>query len=75
MKEKGCDRNCATCSVENRSYCAAQLGLRNQESLARVEESLKLVAGVLQKMLPSNEPLISPNPGGDEVVVPEVTDN
>lgn len=71
MKEKGCDRNCATCTPENRSYCAAQLGLRNQESLAKVEESLTIIVGFLQKMTPSDIPLIEPNPGGT-VEAPEV---
>lgn len=74
MKENGCDRNCATCTPENRSYCAAQLGLRNQETLAKVNESLTIVASLLQKIIPSDAPLISPNPGG-EVEVPEVINN
>ena len=69
---KGCDRNCSTCSRENQSYCAVQIALRNQDSIAQVIEGMKTVASVLQQMLPSQDPLISPNPGG-ESTAPEVT--
>lgn len=69
--KKGCDRNCSTCSRENQSYCAVQIALRNQDSIAQVIEGMKTVASVLQQMLPSQDPLISPNPGG-ESTAPEV---
>lgn len=70
--KKGCDRNCSTCSRENQSYCAVQIALRNQDSIAQVIEGIKTIASVLQQMLPSQDPLISPNPGG-ESTAPEVT--
>lgn len=33
MAKDKCDRNCATCGAENRSYCAVQTALANQEIL------------------------------------------
>lgn len=31
MAKEGCDKNCTTCDIGNRAYCAVQLGLKNQD--------------------------------------------
>lgn len=33
MAKDKCDRNCATCGAENRSFCAVQMAIANQEIL------------------------------------------
>lgn len=33
MAKDKCDRNCATCGAENRSFCAVQMAMANQEIL------------------------------------------
>lgn len=33
MAKDKCDRNCATCNAENRSFCAVQMAMANQEIL------------------------------------------
>lgn len=33
MAKEKCDRNCATCGAENRSFCAVQMAMANQEIL------------------------------------------
>lgn len=33
MAKDKCDRNCATCRAENRSFCAVQMAMANQEIL------------------------------------------
>lgn len=44
MKEK-CDKNCATCSMDNRSYCAIQISIANQEMLMQLHENLSVLTG------------------------------
>ena len=44
MKEK-CDRNCATCGVDNRSYCAVQMAMANQEILIKLHEKVDALVG------------------------------
>lgn len=33
MAKEKCDRNCATCGADNRSFCAVQMAMANQEIL------------------------------------------
>lgn len=33
MAKDKCDRNCATCGADNRSFCAVQMAMANQELL------------------------------------------
>lgn len=43
MAKEKCDKNCATCSNDNRSFCAVQMAMANQEiliSLARKIETI-----------------------------------
>ncbi len=40
MAKDKCDRNCATCGAENRSFCAVQMAMANQELLLEVSAKL-----------------------------------
>lgn len=40
MAKDKCDRNCATCGAENRSFCAVQMAMANQEILMAVAAKL-----------------------------------
>lgn len=33
MAKEKCDRDCSTCNTENRSFCAVQMAIANQEIL------------------------------------------
>ena len=57
--KKGCDRDCSTCSRENQSYCAVQIALRNQDSIAQAIEAIKTIASVLVTILFSATTILS----------------
>lgn len=40
MAKDKCDRNCATCAAENRSFCAVQMAMANQEILMAMSAKL-----------------------------------
>lgn len=40
MAKEKCDRNCATCGAENRSFCAVQMAMANQEILLELTKQL-----------------------------------
>lgn len=40
MTKDKCDRNCATCGAENRSFCAVQMAMANQEILMAMSAKL-----------------------------------
>lgn len=40
MAKDKCDRNCATCGAENRSFCAVQMAMANQEILMTMSAKL-----------------------------------
>lgn len=40
MAKDKCDRNCATCGAENRSFCAVQMVMANQELLLALSAKL-----------------------------------
>ena len=72
MAKTGCDKNCSTCDIGNRAFCAVQLGLKNQELLLNVQNTVQALIGVLAPLLPAQDAApISPIPGGEEVKVPE----
>lgn len=54
MAKDKCDKNCATCSAENRSYCAVQMAMANQELLLGLSAKLDALAAK------NNAELISP---------------
>lgn len=51
MKEK-CDRNCATCGMDNRSYCAVQMAITNQEILMSLVEKMATLVGGQSSPIP-----------------------
>lgn len=74
----GCDRDCSTCDVGNRSFCAVQLSLKNQEllieqqsTIAQQQEIIKSLVEVLTPILSPSASLTSP----DVVSHPEVQDD
>lgn len=44
MAKDKCDRNCATCGAENRSFCAVQMAMANQELLMAMSAKLDALA-------------------------------
>lgn len=44
MAKDKCDRNCATCGTENRSFCAVQMAMANQELLLALSEKIDALA-------------------------------
>lgn len=40
MAKDKCDRNCATCGADNRSFCAVQMAMANQEILMAMSAKL-----------------------------------
>ena len=41
MAKDKCDRNCATCGAENRSFCAVQMAMANQEILMALLQEIR----------------------------------
>lgn len=41
MAKEKCDRNCATCGTDNRSFCAVQMAMANQELLLSLLKEVK----------------------------------
>lgn len=41
MAKDKCDRNCATCGAENRSFCAVQMAMANQELLLHILQEMR----------------------------------
>lgn len=61
MAKEGCDKNCATCDIGNRAYCAVQLGLKNQELLMNMQTIISGLIQVLTPILtPGSAPIQSP---------------
>lgn len=44
MAKDKCDRNCATCGAENRSFCAVQMAMANQEILLALTAKIDALA-------------------------------
>lgn len=44
MAKEKCDRDCATCGAENRSFCAVQMAMANQELLLAMSAKLDALA-------------------------------
>lgn len=53
MAKDKCDRNCATCGAENRSFCAVQMAMANQEILMALLQEVR-------DMKSNNTTLIAP---------------
>ena len=77
MAKTGCDKDCSTCDMNNRTFCAVQLSLANQELImqqgniiAQQQEMINSLVKILSPLLSQDTAPISPIPGG-EVKVPE----
>lgn len=44
MAKEKCDRDCATCGAENRSFCAVQMAMANQELLLAMSAKIDALA-------------------------------
>lgn len=44
MAKEKCDRDCATCNAENRSFCAVQMAMANQEILLVMSAKIEALA-------------------------------
>ncbi len=53
MKEQ-CDKNCATCPMDNRTYCAVQIALATQSLVLQQSEA---IAALTQRMAPTAAPI------------------
>lgn len=78
MAKTGCDKNCSTCDINNRTFCAVQLGLKNQELIvqqgeiiAQQQEMIGSLVNLLSPLFSQGAAPITPNLGGEEKV-PEV---
>lgn len=40
MAKEKCDKNCATCSSDNRSFCAVQMAMANQELILALTQKI-----------------------------------
>lgn len=73
MAKNGCDKNCSTCDLGNRTFCSVQLSLKNQELIMQqekkmdeMEETMKTLIQILSPLLGSSTTPISPNPDGED---------
>lgn len=73
MAKNGCDKNCSTCDLGNRTFCSVQLSLKNQELIMQqekkmddMEETMKTLIQILSPLLGANNTPISPNPDGED---------
>lgn len=78
MAKTGCDKDCSTCDLANRSFCSVQLGFKNQELilqqnaiLLQQQEMIGSLIKLLSPLLTQDTAPIPPMPGGEEVKVPE----
>lgn len=69
MAKDKCDRNCATCGAENRSFCAVQMAMANQEilmTLLQEVREMKSSSGelIVPQFTPSPEETAEPTDSG-----------
>lgn len=60
MAKDKCDRNCKTCGIDNRSYCAVQISLANQEMLMQLGQSIANLANAMSPLLTPGENIVPP---------------
>lgn len=60
MAKDKCDKNCATCGIDNRSYCAVQIGMANQEMLMQLAQTVNQLVNTLSPLFMPGENLIPP---------------
>lgn len=59
MAKDKCDRNCATCGAENRSFCAVQMAMANQEILLSIFQEIREMKSNNAELIP---PQFTPSP-------------
>lgn len=60
MAKEKCDRNCATCGAENRSFCAVQMAMANQEILLALTKQVSDLTTAFAKSTKKETELIPP---------------
>ena len=60
MEKDKCDRNCATCAHENRSFCAVQMAMANQEILLAMAKQIDEMKA-FQQAQQAEKKLINPS--------------
>lgn len=82
MAKTGCDKDCSTCALDNRMFCAVQLGLKNQELIlqqgaiiSKQQEMISSLVQLLSPLLSQAAAPIPPMPGGGKDKVPEDKSN
>lgn len=81
MAKEKCDRNCATCGMDNRSFCAVQIALANQELIISMTQEMTRITDVLASLFVSSETPLQPipqeedNPPAEPIPSGAVTDN
>lgn len=66
MAKQGCDKDCSTCDMNNRTFCAVQLGLKNQEIILKQQEVITSLVGILSPLFPQAAAPIAPSIPGEE---------
>lgn len=71
MAKEQCDRNCATCGAENRSYCAVQMAIANQELLMSISNTVNELAAISNsqtQLIPPAATISEPTVPGAETI-------
>lgn len=73
MAKEKCDRDCSTCNAENRSFCAVQMVMANQEILLalvkKVDELAIIKNSGTELILPvCNTEISEPTDSGAETI-------
>lgn len=45
MAKQNCDKDCSSCSTDQRCFCAVQMGITNQELLIRIAQEIDKLKG------------------------------
>lgn len=41
MAKDKCDRNCSSCTIDNRTFCAVQMAIANQEMIMAIQKRVE----------------------------------
>lgn len=69
MEKDRCDRNCATCGAENRSFCAVQMAIASQEILMTILQEVRDMKSshgdlITPQFIPSPKEIAEPTDSG-----------
>lgn len=73
MAKEKCDRDCSTCNAENRSFCAVQMAIANQEillALAKKVDDIAIRQDARAELIPPvcNTGISEPTDSGAETI-------